>query len=129
MGVSELEAGLLSGQAAAEEFPATLRHSTEHGGSEFHLPPTGEGDDGSKMDRGNTRRLSFWREGAPGHHAYQAAEGHGRLCATLSEYYRAPGAGGKAWPPAVPVAAESKSRLETAGGVSGHSAACCRIGL
>src|SRR5258707_935241 len=39
MGVSELEAGFLSGEARLREIPESLRHTPQHGRSQLHVSP------------------------------------------------------------------------------------------
>src|SRR5882762_1168106 len=50
MGVSKLEAWLLSSQAALRQIPESLRHAPEHGRSELHLPPLSNGEVAARLD-------------------------------------------------------------------------------
>src|SRR5204862_7348770 len=62
MGLSQLEARVLSSQTSAEEFSAVLRHPTKRGRGEFHFSAAGERDYGPEVDCRNTGRLPFHRE-------------------------------------------------------------------
>src|SRR5436190_13894560 len=56
MGLSQLEARVLSRQTAAEKFPAVLRHATQRRRGEFHLSAIGERNHRSEVDRRNAGR-------------------------------------------------------------------------
>src|SRR5436853_336130 len=74
MGLSQLEARVLSSQTSAEEFSAVLRHPTKRGRGEFHFSAAGERDYGPEVDCRNTGRLPFQRESPPSHYSYQTSE-------------------------------------------------------
>ena len=84
MGLPNLEAGFLSGQAGAEEISGTLRHAAQYGRGELHFPATGERNHHPELAARHARAFSFRGQGASGHHAHQAAEGDRRFCAAIS---------------------------------------------
>ena len=86
MGVSQLEAGVLSCQASAEKFPAALRHAAQHGRSQFYFPAIDQRDDRPEVDRGDAAGISLWGEGSPGHYPHQAVKGDGRFRAAVSQH-------------------------------------------
>ena len=86
MGLPDVEAGLLSGEAGTEEISWALRYSAQHRRSELYVSATGERNDHPELDWRNSCALSLWRESASGHHPHQATEGDRRLCAALSGY-------------------------------------------
>src|ERR1700680_2232819 len=78
MGVSELEAGILSGEACLREIPESLRHAFEHRGSELHVSPLPDREVTARVDCGHARELSVCDQGAPENHARcQAARRRG----------------------------------------------------
>src|SRR5579864_3080845 len=85
MGLSQLEAGLLSAEVGTDKISQPLRHPVECGGSELHFSPAGERDDASEVAGADSTGVSLHDQGAPGHHAHQAAEGHGRFRSTFSD--------------------------------------------
>src|ERR1700730_8501180 len=74
MGISNMEARLLSRETRAKEISELLRIETECRRSQLHLPPVGKRDDRAELDRRNARPFSLHHQGAPGAHAYQAPE-------------------------------------------------------
>src|ERR1700757_4312510 len=59
MGVSELETGILSGEAGVREIPEPLRQPLEHGGSELHVSPLPDREIASRLDRGDSDEFSI----------------------------------------------------------------------
>src|SRR5579863_6942671 len=110
MGLSDVEAGVLSGEAGAEEISWTLRHETQYSRSELHVSATGEGDDHPELAARHASAFSLRGQGASGDHAHQAAQGGGGFCAAISGHDRTAGCGGQTGARAVSASAESESR-------------------
>src|SRR5947209_3272487 len=85
MGLSELEAGLLSRETGPEEVSRLLLDTAQYCRSKLHVPATRKRDHGPELDSGHARGLSLRREGASGNHAHQAAEGDGRFHPAISD--------------------------------------------
>src|SRR5580698_1116612 len=118
MGLRELEARLLSGQARAEKVSKPLCHPAQYGRGELHFPPTGERDHDPELDSGDAGPLSVRHQSTPGDHAHQTVEGHGRFCPAVSGDDRTPGGRWQTWAGALSVAAELKSGCRAAQGFS-----------
>src|SRR6267143_744620 len=105
MGVSELEAGFLSGEARLREIPESLRHAPEHRGGKLHVSPLPDRKAFARLDRSHARRVSVRDKGAPENHAcspfVQCCRFHFRLCPLAA----AAGRREKTWARAVPIAA------------------------
>src|ERR1035438_10799311 len=91
MGVSNLEARFLSRETRAEEVSEFLCEQVECGGSQLHLPPVGEGNDGPKLARRDAGAFPLHDQSAPGADAHQALEGRGGIPAAFSRYARSAG--------------------------------------
>src|SRR5262245_31243575 len=129
MGLSQLEAGLLSAEACAKEISELLCHSAECGRSEFHLPATGEGIHSAELAGGNSRGIPFHSESPPSHHPHQTTEGNGRFPSTLSRNHRAAGERRTIGSGPVSTAAQSESRPGITGYVPDGSAAPTAVGF
>src|SRR5882724_10989812 len=106
MGLPELEARVLSGEAGAEEVSELLRVETERRRSQLHLPATGEGNDCSELDRRHSRSLSLHDQSPSGAHPYQTAERCGRISEALSWNSRRAGTRRTPRPPPFSASAE-----------------------
>src|SRR3981081_1311680 len=84
MGLSNMEARLLSRETGAKEVSELLRIETECCRSQLHFPPVGKRDDRPELDRRNPRAFSLHHQSAPGAHAHQAAEERGRIPTAFS---------------------------------------------
>src|SRR5271156_4799781 len=114
MGVSNLEARLLSGEARAEKIPEFLRLETERRRSQLHLPPVGKRDDRPELDRRNPRAFSLHHQGAPGAYPHQAPQERGGIPATLPRHPRSSGARRTPGPAALPTPTQLQSRSASA---------------
>src|SRR6266478_3698504 len=122
MGVSELEAGFLSGEARLREIPESLRHALEHRGSELHVSPLPDREASARLDRSHAGRISICHQGAPENYARrplaQCFGFHFRFCSLAAAARR----GEKTWAGTVSIAAFSEVRRFFAEGFSGHAA-------
>src|SRR5713226_5317269 len=122
MGVSELEAGFLSGEARVGKIPEPLRHAPEHGGGKLHLPSLPDGKAFARLDRSNTRRVSIRHQGAPENYACGPAARrcgfHFRFCPLVAVARRRE----ETRAGAVLIAAFSEVRYIFAEGFLGHAA-------
>src|SRR5258706_2339507 len=73
MGISELEASLLSGKAPVREIPRPLRQPVEHSRSELHVSPFSNGETASRLDRSDSCEFSIRHQGAPENHPRRKA--------------------------------------------------------
>src|SRR5271154_6193680 len=110
MGVSNLEARFLSGEARAEKIPEFLRLETERRRSQLHLPPVGKRDDRPELDRRNPRAFPLHHQSPPGAKPHQAPEKRGRIPAALSRHARSSGASKAPRPPALSTPAKLQGR-------------------
>ena len=120
MGLSKLEARLLSRETRAEEIPQLLRHEAECRRGQLHLSPVGERNDHPELDRRNSRALPLHHQSAPGPHAHQAPEGRRRIPEALSRHSRSAGARQASGPDALPASAQFQSRPGGAVRISEH---------
>src|SRR6266849_9253809 len=57
VGLCELEAGFLSGEAGLGEISEPLREPAEHGGSELHVSAVSHGEIAARLDCGDAREF------------------------------------------------------------------------
>src|SRR5258707_14276917 len=105
MGVSELEAGLLSGEARFREIPESLRDAPEHGGSELHLPPLPHREIAARLDRSGAAKLPIRHQGAPENYTCRPAARCPCVYFRFYSFAAAVGGGSKTRPCAVSIAA------------------------
>src|SRR5487761_248046 len=91
MGVSQLEAGFLSRQAAAEEFSSVLRQPAKYRRSQFYVSSASQGDYRSEMDCRKPGRIPLRSQSSSGHHTYQAVKEDGGFHPPFPQHHRASG--------------------------------------
>src|SRR5271169_7042613 len=129
MGVSNLEARILSRETSSEKIPEFLRLEPECRRSQLHLPPISERDDRPELDRRNPRPFPFHHQSASGSNPHQAPEERGRIPATLSRHAGSFRACKAPRPGALSTPAKLQSRSGGARRVSRNSAAKCARGI
>src|SRR5690348_8995747 len=82
MGVPAVEAGVLSGEAAAKRLPEVLFNAAQHRRGELHLPADAERKDHCRMAGADTGAVPLRGEGPSGHHALQSPERRAGAAAT-----------------------------------------------
>src|ERR1700738_4302892 len=76
VGVSELEAGLLSGEARVREISEPLRKPVKYCRSELHVSALPHREVAARLDRGDTGELPIRYQSAPENHACCPAARH-----------------------------------------------------
>src|SRR5262249_61560295 len=76
MGVSQLEAGVLSGKTTFCEIPGALRGTPEYRRDQLYLPSLSDRKTSARMARRNTTGLSVRGEGQSENHAHEPAAKH-----------------------------------------------------
>src|SRR5882724_182451 len=66
MGLSNVEAGILSREAGAEEISGTLRDAAQHSRGQLYVSTARQGNDDPEVAARYARALQIWSEGAPG---------------------------------------------------------------
>src|SRR6266404_357883 len=122
MGVSELEAGFLSGEARLREIPESLRHTPQHGRSQLHVSPLPDRKAFARLDRSHARGVSVRHQGAPENYARRALAQCCRFYFRFCALAAAAGRREKTWARAVPIAAILEVRCLFAEGFSGRAA-------
>src|SRR5580704_11185871 len=108
--ISGVEAGLLSGQAALEAVPETLRRATELRGDQLHLSEAAVDLHSAKLGGSNAGGLRVRREGEPANHAYSAPQECGASHGAFPENDRPATDGAPPRADSVPIGADHEMR-------------------